>query len=303
MGKHEKHQRINTHIVSLQRTGSKSLYNAIHEVIDNPLQYYAPPFTREGPIRDTSLGEFFHCWSHTGYKFGPAARFPFDPEADIHFRGQENFPLNENLTSSFDVVPRLDGTIGYERCDYRPQLTVKDVNRRIALLQQVRDTRNFVIKTQLASLVEDLMINPLNEPSEFGALSIAMNGLFDLTIAIIPDDPVRWLCSNYLCDISGVFVPGASQRKAADYYIDNPVTIPTYYIKLLTSRLSLHNSLVSKLPMAVVLKTTNLSDQKTNRMLNGLLDSKNVMVKYKQEFSSFNYEKMIVNFDEVVGAF
>src|SRR5271168_3417978 len=76
---------MKVHIVSLQRSGSKSLYNAIHSAM---VHEELNPMTFDN---GDHLGEFLHCWSEYGYKFGPTAQKPFDQNAEIVFRTRKDF--------------------------------------------------------------------------------------------------------------------------------------------------------------------------------------------------------------------
>lgn len=291
----------NAHIVSLQRTGSKQLYRALRGSYNKAVDM-RPCNPSEASLNriDTSLGEFFHCWSHTGYKFGPSAAFPFDPQAEVYFRGQPDFHTRSE-TTSFDVVPRLDGSIGYEPCDYRPNLTYQDVTRRVEMLENVKGSRGFLVKTQMASLLEDL--SAVYDFVQLVTLMDRIDALFDVKIILVPDDPIKWLCSNFVCDHSGVFVPGQQQQNAAISYRSEPLHIPRDYIDRLKLRLHSHMLLVGKASDALVIRTCDLSTNRTQMLLRQVFNNSKILVSYEQEFSRYDYPRMIGNYNEVVEAF
>src|SRR5271168_4224343 len=210
---------MKVHIVSLQRSGSKSLYNAIHKAMVtqelNPLMF----------DNGDTLGEFLHCWSEYGYKFGPTAQKPFDPNADIVFRTREEFFEYDGT----NFTPRVDdGKLTWvpPTLKYQNQPRGQMFHKRVDILREVD---SFVVKTQVASLFEDVYST---YRSEYESI-LFRSDLFTHTVFLTPDDPVKWLCSNYLCDHSGVFVKCTSQEEAALKFKEEPLTIPTEYMALL----------------------------------------------------------------------
>jgi hypothetical protein len=268
------------HIVSLQRSGSKSLYNSIHSALNKPLTF----------SNGDSLGEYLHCWSEYGYKFSFSATKPFDPTACILFRTHPEFGgyVGSNFTPAYH-----QGVLSWKPTDYKEVLSYADIEHR---LKAIHLSRSLVVKTQLASLLEEF------DPAQRVCIKNAVldPSLFNRTIFLVPDDLERWLCSNYLCDHSGVFVQCKSQAEAAAAFKATPVTIPTEYLDLLSSRYRVHKNLACGAD-GLVIHTSALTSESTRTLLEFTLGIK-VHVKDEKEFSAFDYSTMIKNYDGVIHA-
>lgn len=261
---------MKVHLVSLQRTGSKNLEAAISSNLKNQLTVSGDP-----------LGEFLHCWYKRGYKFGKGAAKPFDQDAAVLFRTDPHYDAYDG--SYFDVVS-INGQLDWvETPSHFAYATAPDVYGALALLNTDKDV---LVKTQLASLMEDTGVD----------LTPIMDN-FDLNVGLVPSDTLRWLCSNFICDKTGVFVPGSVQRSYAEHLSKHPVDIPTSYVQLLMARLVRHRLLVSSLPF--VLNTEDLYEG--NEKLDQLEAATGwtLNVPQTREFSNFAYEKMISNYNQV----
>jgi len=274
---------MKVHIISLQRTGSKALESAIYKALDNPLSI-------EG---GDPLGEFLHCWSYYGYKFGPSAKKPFDPAAEIVFKTHPKYEDYQGV--AFDVLPCFEdghSNLEWELVDHTDVLTSVDVSYRLGLIKKT--DRNLVVKTQLASLYEDIGEDRIS-------LSY-LDSIFDLTIFLSPSNPVQWLCSNFMCDASGVFVSCAQQSSFADYAKLNPLTIPEEYIRKLRTRYLRHQDMSLSYSECMYFQTDDLKNPKLiEDCFKDVLPD--VKIEYVPEFSAFDYSTMIANYDEVREAF
>lgn len=269
------------HIISLQRTGSKALYKAVHNALDNPLKF----------TNGDELGEFLHCWSYYGYKFGRNAEKPFDKFAPIVFRTSSLYKEFEGKAFDVKESPWVNDDLQWEERMHTDWLLQSDVADRLNICKNSH--RNLVVKTQLASLYEDLggQSLPTRELSES----------FDSTIFLSPDDPTKWLCSNFLCDYSGIFTACDDQEAAAQELKAKPITAPLDYIRELKTRLRRHFELVNsgKFNPSIRLWTSEL--------LNGYAESEieislglKVKIDNTPEFSAFDYPSMIANYDQIV---
>lgn len=259
------------HIVSLQRTGSKSLYNAIHAGLKNPLVF------------DTKdrLEEIFHGWGTSGYKFGAQADYPFDKKAEVIFRTSPNFDRYEGRNFKPQII---DGSAKWIHHDYMHHW---DSNSALvlhkALLSQT--TKDILVKSQLLDgsfppdTVQDLLKG------------------WDYIVTITPKDALRWVCSNYLCDRSGIFVPIKEQQDAALAFEACRVIMPLPYVREKLSVLKRHWTVINNIKTPVIhLFTENLntSQSQLTKLGLGILD-----VPVVKEFSNSDYSTMIFNYDEV----
>ena len=266
---------MKVHILSLQRTGSKSLQAAIHCALENPLT-----------IGNHHLDEFFHGWPFHGYKFGVDARNPFDKDAAILFRTHPDFSAYEG--QSFMPVARHH-SMCYVECPYAEQLTDKHIYYLRTLLD-LYPSRNYVVKTQITTLMSDV-----NAPNDLW-MDAVLKG-FDVTINLVPSDLVKWLCSNYACDYTGIFAPCPEQEAARK---TQKLTMPATYAQTLLRRLGIHNRLLAALPNVVHLKTSDLVDLNVGQKLCELLRVPGLAIQHPKEFSADGYETLFTNYDEIV---
>lgn len=261
------------HIISLQRTGSKNLYNAIHSKLPDPLVFNS----------GDTLGEILHGWGSQGYKFGLNAQYPFDPQASVMFRTAKDFDLHQGR-NFYPVIS--DNTASWMNFGYDEGWGPEDsLSIHHALMHQTKDV---LVKTQLmdgsfdAKTVQRLLEN------------------WDWVVTITPKDPVRWVCSNYLCDVSGVFVPVKEQQVATSEFQISRVVVPMDYVRAKFKALKAHWKIINdiKTPMISVF-TEDLTAVKTTERLRslGLGDIEVPLIK---EFSSVDYRTMIFNYDEVM---
>lgn len=271
-------------IISLQRTGSKSLEKAIQEKLPNRLRF----------DNGDELGEILHLWGEHGYKFGPAAQRPFDKDAEILFHTNKDFAEFKGTNFTPLVTEK---TIRWEPIEYQEELDLKkSVSIKTALMHQADLLKkDLIIKSQLAFI----------EYSTSQMVQV-ING-WDALVFLTPSDIPRWVCSNYLCDTTGIFAPVKEQQDAANNLIKDPVTIPRAYILEKTNLLNKHYTL-----QRVVKRL--MSPTKRTRVLNLTTESLNSAVtKYQlrdlklgaleipvvQEFSNLNYHEMIKNYADV----
>src|SRR6185503_13998488 len=188
---------------------------------------------------------FFHAWSLSGYKFGNGANFPFDPESSITFRTAERYAALAG--QNFLPVPHSRNFMGWAEHRHVDALTASHVHYLRVLLDSFPE-RSYVIKTQLASLAEDV------RGQMESWLPQVVEG-FDLTINLEPSDIVKWLCSNYACDMTGIFAPCPAQDHARESL---KLTMPLDYVKTLMSRLRLHRELAADIPNVMTVTTDDL---------------------------------------------
>ncbi len=263
------------HILSLQRTGSKNLYNAIHSKLPDPVVFSS----------GDTLGEVLHGWGAHGYKFGDHAQYPFDPRAEVVFRTAKDFDLYEGR--NFYPCIFEDGQASWVEHEYQPTWEFEDaISVYYALMHQ--DTKDVLVKTQLMDgSFDDKTTQRLIEG-------------WDWLISLTPKDPVRWVCSNYLCDVSGVFVPIKEQQVAAAEFQACRVTIPTTYIREKFKVLRSHWQVINRIKTPIIgLFTEDLSTVKTIEKLR-LLGLGDIEVPLIKEFSAVDYRSMIFNYDEVM---
>jgi len=278
---------MKVHITSLQRTGSKSLQQAIHNALDNPL-------TIVHAGGSSNLGELFHGWEFSGYKFGHNARYPFDPAADIVFRTAANF--DEYQGKSFIPVGNNDW-LSYMEYQYAEELTENHVAY-IRVLLDAYSNRSYVVKTQLSSLYEDVCFDGAAE----SWLSNVNRG-FDVLIDLTPSNLVNWICSNFVCDTTGIFAPCPAQQEAGTQFKS---AIPVNYVRRMMSRLMQHHRLLNRFApnkgtKVIRLTTDQLSDPHVVAHLARQLDIdfQKLVIKHTKEFSAEGYEKLIENYKDI----
>lgn len=279
---------MNVHIISLQRTGSKSLYEAVCAAVPDRAM-----IQREDGAEE--LGEFFHCWSFYGYKF-LNSRYPFDPQGRILFRTHPDY--DATVGDAYQVHYANYQLQWLRHHETATQLTLTDVRQRSALLHVMtaRD-KSVVVKTQLASLNEELKL----QYSEYELLE-QLVFQFDRTIILYPKDVVKWVCSNFVADHTGIFAACADQAKATSALRSTKVVIPETYIATLMDRLRRHYVLkehLNKKSVVLNLATEDLSSIETKSKLRAYLGCE-VNVRQEREFSQVPYDQLIANYDEVV---
>jgi hypothetical protein len=278
---------MKVHIVSLQRSGSKSLYNAVHKAM---VADRLNPLTFDNGDR---LEEFLHCWSEYGYKFGLSAQKPFDQNSEIVFRTRDDFRAYKGT----NFKPKFaDGKLTWEPAKHLYERLFTAIRERLLILNRAQD---FVVKTQVASLLEDVgFLLQQEEVEEY----LFRDQLFTHTVFLIPDNVTKWMCSNFLCDYSGVFVQCKSQEEAAAQFKMTPVVIPKDYIVNLSNRYAHHMRLANTY-RGFDLFTADLRDGCVTGDLADYLELQTPLsIKDEQEFSAFDYSTMIANYDEVCDA-
>jgi hypothetical protein len=228
------------HIVSLQRTGSKSLEKAIAK------KYAA-----------TALGEFLHGWEQHGYKFGASAERPFDPNAPIWFHTHPDFhSIGEfkNFEPKVDRSGEFEGVLTYTPCSYWSDSILALVGSRISVLNELFSCENFervVVKTQLVYLLEQV-------PELYRSdLCRKLKGLFDFSVGIYPSDVRRWVWSNLLADHTGIFVPGTDMEAAIETLRRQQIHIPVSSVRPLLTRLKIHKQLMTSCDLVVRTEAIN----------------------------------------------
>jgi hypothetical protein len=272
---------MKVHILSLQRTGSKSLLSAIHNALEAPLHFKDVTGAR------TPLGEYFHAWEAHGYKFSQRSHAPYVDE--VVFRTAANYKAYKGvnfIATSGDV-----DSLAWANYHHLEHLTAEHINYLGVLLSLYSDS-NYVVKTQIATLAEDC-IDTLHT-----WLPSVLDG-YDLTINLVPADIVKWVCSNYACDVTGVFVPCAAQDKARASLNENKMTMPLEYIRRIMSRLREHRGLVANAKNVWTITTDDLSKPEFVAALSARLGAP-VTIEHPKEFSAQGYEEMFSNYADIV---
>lgn len=268
------------HILSLQRTGSKSLLNAIHKALMAPLHIVDLVGDRR------PLGEFFHLWEAHGYKFSPNSYAPYTD--GVVFRTAQNFDSYKGV--NFIPVARDVDSLGWELYPYVPKLQAKHIQY-LRVLLSVHQESNYVVKTQIATLAEDCV-----DPRSTWLPSV-LEG-FDLTINLVPTDLVKWICSNYACDTSGVFVPCPEQESSLSEFKARKLVMPPDYVHRMLTRLREHDLLVAGTPNVVTVKTDDLCDVEAMRVLGERIGAP-LHVEHPKEFSADGYEDLFSNYHDI----
>lgn len=272
---------MKVHILSLQRTGSKSLLNAVHNALEAPLHFKDITGAR------TTLGEYFHAWEAHGYKFSPRSYAPYVDE--VVFRTAAGYTAYKGvnfIAASGDV-----DSLTWANYHHLEHLTAEHINYLRVLLSLYSDS-NYVVKTQIATLAEDCI------DTVHAWLPSVLDG-YDLTINLVPADIVKWVCSNYACDVTGVFVPCAEQDKARASLNDNKMTIPIGYIRRLMGRLREHRGLVANAKNVWTITTEDLSNPQFVDELSKRVGAQ-VTIEHPKEFSAQGYEEMFSNYADIV---
>lgn len=279
---------MKVHIVSLQRTGSKSLQKAVHNALDKPLSVLHAHGS-------SHLGEFFHGWEFHGYKFGPDASRPFDPDDEIVFRTAEGFDAYKGR--SFIPVAYGSGFV-YLSYPYQEELEPRHLSYLRVMLDRFHD-RNYVIKTQLGSLYEDVAAEGSRVDEWLDEVMLGHT----LTINLLPSNLVDWVCSNYVCDTTGIFAPCDAQDKARTEF---KASIPERYVRKMMGRLDQHTRLVDRYSIRSDMKlihitTDSLSDPATLAVLAQHLGVAvaDLVIDHPKEFSAEGYEKLIANYSDI----
>jgi hypothetical protein len=267
---------MKVHILSMQRTGSKSLQDAINTALGRTLTIGS----------EKHLGEYFHGWSFHGYKFGYEAVKPFDPEHAILFRTHPHF--KDFSGSSFLPVARHH-SMCYVECHYEEVLTDQHIYYLRTLLNRYREF-NYVVKTQIVTLMGDV-----EAPNDLW-MDAVLKG-FDVTINLMPSDLVKWLCSNFACDYTGIFAPCPEQEEARK---TTKMAMPEDYARRMLRRLDVHKRLVNALPNVIHVETDKLSDPATLSALCTALKVSDLTIKHPKEFSAGGYETLFANYNEIV---
>jgi hypothetical protein len=271
---------MKVHIVSLQRTGSKSLLNAVHNALKAPLHFKDITGTR------TTLGEFFHLWEGHGYKFSTRSYAPYVDE--VVFRTAPNFKSYKS--ANFLPVHGDVDSLEWDSFPYINQLRAKHIHYLRVLLSMYHDS-NYVVKTQIATLAEDCV-----DPISHWLLAVLED--FDLTINLVPSDLVKWVCSNYVCDTTGVFVPCASQDNARAAIKAEKLVMPADYVHKMLERLRSHDRLIAGTPNVWTIKTEDLSDPLAMAALGARIGGV-IEIEHPKEFSAEGYEVLFNNYDDI----
>ncbi len=270
---------MKVHILSLQRTGSKSLQTAIHRALSNPLAFNTRLGTQE-------LAEYFHGWGFTGYKYGGNARIPADPDTAVLFRTHPDF---KNYFGSSFIPTTSDEFLMWEPYPYQEQLTYEHLAYLRVLLDKFH-YRNYVVKTQITTLLED--VEAKAKASDI--VDLVTRGS-DVLINLVPSDIVKWLCSNYACDATGIFVPCPEQKAARE---STKLTMPYDYVKKQLDRLSVHSFVTARFKNIHTISTDSMAETSTQRLLSELVGG-NVVIPNVKEFSADGYEKLFTNYGEI----
>lgn len=271
---------MKVHILSLQRTGSKSLLNAVHNALKAPLHITDLVGERR------PLGEFFHLWEAHGYKFSPSSYAPYVD--GVVFRTAEGFDDYRGV--NFIPVAGDVDSLTWSIYPYVKRLQSQHIQYLRVLLSVYHDS-NYVVKTQIATLAEDC-VDPRST-----WLPAVLEG-FDLTINLVPSDLVKWVCSNYACDVTGVFVPCEAQETERNEMKARKLVMPADYVHRLLTRLREHDLLVAGTPNVITVKTDDLSNPKAMASLSERIGAP-LNVEHTKEFSADGYAELFANYDDI----
>lgn len=275
------------HVLSLQRTASKSLVNSLSQLIR-----YKPVLLAGEP-----LSEFLHYWSLNDFQFASHLSEPFGHQEDVVFyktHPKFNHPSNIQFeyvrTLSNDETPSFSYKAVPVVTD-RPKL--QNFSEALGFLKALPAQPNFVLKTQLAHLLYGL-------PSDHQNYVLASLKDFHekyavTTIKLRRRSGLDWLCSMALTDASGVFIPCKAQSVALSSFVQSPLVVDHAKVDEWVKMWNRHETEVTadNSFFDTDLARTNVLKTRRSRSLVVLPSSSTMPL----EFSAVDYTKTISNYD------
>lgn len=275
------------HVLSLQRTASKSLVSSLSQLLRN----------KRVLLAGEPLAEFLHCWSLHDFQFANHLTKPFGHQDDVVFyKTHPRFNHPSNI--QFEYVKGFSDDTSYS-FEYRPVPVVKRRSKlqsfsdALSLLTSLPTPSNFVLKTQLAHLLCSL---PL-EHQEY--VRLALKDFHEkhsvTTIKLRRRSGLDWLCSMALTDASGVFIPCKAQSVALENFVQSPLLVDTAKIDEWVVMWNKHETEITadNSFFDTDLARTNVLKTRRSRSLVVLPSSSNMPL----EFSAVDYSKTISNYD------
>lgn len=257
---------MNIHILSHRRSGSKSLASALERL--NP-----------GLKTHKSLSEILHLPFMHEYKFGRSSVEPFG--AEVYFHTQAGF----DTVPSVNFFPRFGDTLFWEPVAYQYVYSWATAEQLLRdYLQHYEGQGSLVVKTQAGYLHRK------------GARTAEVLSLFERTILLRPRNFTRWVCSNWCCDHTGIFVNIPRQAEASTSI---PKKIPASYVHRLLREDQHLQDLACRTPHLALI-TEELSTEHTSQLLKTYLGTPDpVVVPKESEYEVLNYETFFTNYQEV----
>lgn len=275
------------HVLSLQRTASKSLVSTLSSLLDpkNTVLLAGEP-----------LAEFLHYWSLHDFRFAGQLTKPFGHEEDVVF--YKTHPcFNHPTNIQFEYVQTGDQATGYA-FDYSPvpvgpeRPRLESFLQCLELLRRVNPSHSqFVLKTQLAHLLHQLTGVYRNVVLDSLANFHDENQI--TTVKLSRKSGLDWLCSMALTDASGIFIPCRAQSLALENFVQNPFPVSPGKVDAWVSMWNKHETTISA---DNTFFDTDLSKPQVLRTRRG---PKFVTIPASTkplEFSSVDYSKTIANY-------
>lgn len=194
------------HIISLPRTASKSLTNALHAAICQRPHYLG---IQEGSSI-SPLSEFLHNWGMTDYRFKRGLTRPFGHAEDVVY--YKTHPKYHDKDNEGFIQYYSSAAQQFCWCATEFLSGTEDVLDPLSKLDRCSGTlpRPFVLKTQLA-----LLLRRTSEPEVYlSFLTEFHRKVGSKVIHLTRSSSLAWVSSMILSDASGQFVPNSTQKKA-----------------------------------------------------------------------------------------
>ncbi len=286
------------HVISLQRSASKSLVNLLDLYCQE-----APGFNLS--VEGKPLSEYLHAWGQYGFKYDTSLASPYAPDAKgkiwFHDSPGFEFKTGKSFRPLFDPESKQ---FKWQEASYLKTYDKETFRQTLDYLHRVvseHSDANFVLKTQLAS-----MFDSPTQDLNFGQVVAALIDFhFDhgvQCIGLIRSDPAEWIMSNYLADLTGVFVPGKAQRDVIQTLRDQPTHIPPDYVFMKMLPKWVMHKRMCQMMCKVTIHSDYLShpDELAKVLdLPKLSYEQKASVPSEREFSAGVYKELIVNVDQI----
>ncbi len=275
------------HVLSLQRTASKSLVLALDTVLDT---------NKKLQLAGEPLAEFLHYWTQTDFSFNHNMTRPFGHDEDVvYYKTHPKFNDARNIQFEYLLV---DNTFEYTRSSNR-LLVPQAYFEALALLQTANPIeREFVLKTQLAYMLQSC------SSTERQHLHTAVQEFNTnnkvTTIHLARKDKLSWLCSMALTDASGVFIPSKAQQKAIEKFQTSPIEVD-FKSKLIpwADTWNKHVELSDKADVRLLDSSLTKDIKLVNKRTKTDILIPAGSVPFVKEFGQVDYSSMIFNYDEL----
>lgn len=275
------------HVLSLQRTASKSLVSSLSLLIRS----------KRVLLAGEPLAEFLHCWSLHDFQFACHLTKPFGHQEDVVFY-KTHPKFNHPSNIQFEYVRGFSDDESYS-FEYSPVPVVEGRSKlqsfidALGLLNQLPAQPNFVLKTQLAHFLHSLSLQ--DQKYVLVALKDFHERHAVTTIKLRRRSGLDWLCSMALTDASGVFIPCKAQTVALDNFVQSPLVVDKSKVEEWVEMWNTHETEVTAENsfFDTDLARTNVLKTRRSRSLVVLPRSFTVPL----EFSAVDYTKTISNYD------